>query len=82
MLYLLLLLVEIPVTRFACTAYGWFGILAAVCIYGLIINRDTSSQNIGMGITGDLFTAITVNILSIILDVLFPSSLKDQTFIL
>ncbi len=82
LLYLLLLLAGIPVTKFSCIPYGLFGILVAVCIYGLIINQDTSSQNIGMGIIGVILTVITDNILSIIFDILIPSSLKEQTFIL
>lgn len=42
MLYVLLLLAGIPVTLLSCISYGLFGILAAVCIYGLIVCRDTA----------------------------------------
>ncbi len=45
-LYMLLLLAGMPVTLLSCIPYGLFGILAAVCIYGLTVCRDTASQNV------------------------------------
>ena len=51
-LYILLLLAAMPVTLLACIPYGLFGILAAVCIYGLAVCRNTASQNVLMGMIG------------------------------
>ena len=36
-LYLLLLLAGVPVRFFSCVPYGLFGILAAACVYGLVV---------------------------------------------
>ena len=56
LLYILLLLAGMPVTLLACIPYGLFGILVAVCIYGLVICRDTASQNVCMGMIGSVLT--------------------------
>ena len=48
-LYVLLLAAGMPVTLLSLIPYGLFGILAVVCIYGLIICRDTAPENVCMG---------------------------------
>lgn len=73
-LYMLLVLAGMPVTLLSCIPYGLFGMPVAVCIFGLIVCRDTAAQNIGMGMIGFVLTVITDNLLSIILDTLIPLS--------
>ena len=77
-LYMLLLLAGMPVTLLGCIPYGLFGILVAVCIYGLVICRDTASQNVCMGMIGFVLTVVTDSLLSIILDMLVPPVLLNQ----
>ena len=72
-LYMLLLLAGMPVTLLSCIPYGLFGILVAVCIYGLAACRDTASQNVCMGMIGCLLAVITDNFLAILMDILIPS---------
>ena len=57
-LYMLLLLAGMPVTLLSCIPYGLFGILVAVCIYGLAACRDTASQNVCMGMIVCLLAVI------------------------
>lgn len=77
-LYILLLLAGMPVTLLSCIPYGLFGILVAVCIYGLAACRDTASQNVCMGMIGCLLAVITDNFLAILMDILIPSALLNQ----
>ncbi len=77
-LYMLLLLAGMPVTLLSCIPYGLFGILVAVCIYGLAACRDTASQNVCMGMIGCLLAVITDNFLAILMDILIPSALLNQ----
>lgn len=77
-LYMLLLLAGMPVTLLSCIPYGLFGILVAVCIYGLSACRDTASQNVCMGMIGCLLAVITDNFLAILMDILIPSALLNQ----
>jgi len=77
-LYMLLLLAGMPVTLLSCIPYGLFGILVAVCIYGLAACRDTASQNVCMGMIGCLLAVITDNFLAILIDILIPSALLNQ----
>ena len=79
-LYMLLLAAGTPVTLFACVPYGLFGILAAVCIYGLVTYRDTAPQNVFMGMTGCVLAVMTENLLSIFLYTLIPSPLSNQWY--
>jgi len=79
-LYILLLAAGMPVTLFACVPYGLFGILAAVCIYGLVTYRDTAPQNVFMGMTGCVLAVMTENLLSIFLYTLIPSPLSNQWY--
>lgn len=79
-LYILLLLAGMPVTLLSCIPYGLFGILVAVCIYGLVIYRDTSSQNVCMGMIGCMLTVVTENFLTILLDLLIPPALSNQKY--
>ena len=79
-LYMLLLAAGTPVTLFACVPYGLFGILAAVCIYGLVTCRDTAPQNVFMGMIGCVLAVMTENLLSIFLYTLIPSPLSDQWY--
>ena len=74
----LLLLAGMPVTLLSCIPYGLFGILVAVCIYGLAACRDTASQNVCMGMIGCLLAVITDNFLAILMDILIPSALLNQ----
>ncbi len=80
-LYILLLLSGMPVTFFSCIPYGLFGILAAVCIYGLAIYRDTAPQNVFMGMVGCVLTVVTGNFLTNLLHMLIPQSFQDRQFI-
>jgi len=79
-LYILLLVAGMPVTLFACVPYGLFGILAAVCIYGLIACRDTAPQNVFMGMIGCLLAVVTENLLANFLYILIPSPLSNQWY--
>ncbi|MCI9023576.1 MAG: GHKL domain-containing protein [Dorea sp.] len=79
-LYILLLAAGMPVTLFACVPYGLFGILAAVCIYGLVTCRDTAPQNVFMGMIGCVLAVMTENLLTIFLYTLIPSPLSDQWY--
>lgn len=80
-LYILLLLAGMPVTLLSCIPYGLFGIVAAVCIYGLAINRDTSSQNVCMGMIGCVLTIVTDNFLTILLHKMIPLSLISRQYV-
>ncbi len=80
MLYIVLLLAGAPVTLLSCIPYGLFGILVAVCIYGLVVYRDTASRNVGMGMIGCVLTVIIDNLLVIPLSILIPSSFSNQPF--
>ena len=80
-LYILLLLSGMPVTFFSCIPYGLFGILAAVCIYGLAVYRDTAPQNVFMGMVGCVLTVVTGNFLTNLLHMLIPQSFQDRQFI-
>ena len=73
-LYLLLLLAGMPVTLLSCIPYGLFGILAAACLYGLVVCRDTAPQNVCMSMIGFVLTVITDNLLSILQDILLLSN--------
>ena len=80
-LYMLLLLAGMPVTLLSCIPYGLFGILAAVCIYGLAVYRDTAARNIFMGMTGCVLTIVTDNFLTNLLHMLIPPSFISQQYI-
>ena len=82
MLYIVLLLAGAPVTLLSCIPYGLFGILVAVCIYGLVVYRDTASRNVCMGMIGCVLTVIIDNLLVIPLSILIPSSFSNQPFFL
>ena len=73
-LYLLLLLAGMPVTLLSCIPYGLFGILAAACLYGLVVCRDTAPQNVCMSMIGFVLTVITDNLLSILQNILLLSN--------
>ncbi|MDE7332116.1 MAG: GHKL domain-containing protein [Lachnospiraceae bacterium] len=79
-LYMLLLLAGMPVTLLSCIPYGLFGILVAACIYGLITCRDTSSQNVCMGMIGFVLTIVTDNLLTILLNVLVSLPLSNKWY--
>ncbi len=79
-LYILLLVAGMPVTLLACVPYGLFGILVAVCIYGLIVYRDTAPQNVFMGMIGCMLTVVTENLLANFLYILIPSPLSNQWY--
>ena len=79
-LYILLLVAGMPVTLLACVPYGLFGILVAVCIYGLLACRDTAPQNVFMGMVGCMLAVVTENLLANFLDILMPSPLANQWY--
>ena len=80
-LYMLLLLAGMPVTLLSCIPYGLFGILAAVCIYGLAVYRDTAAQNVCMGMIGCVLTIVTDNFLTNFLHMLIPLSFINQQYV-
>lgn len=81
LLYILLLLAGMPVTLLACIPYGLFGILVAVCIYGLVICRDTASQNVCMGMIGSVLTVVVDNLLTLLIDVFIsPDRIQSDVF--
>ena len=79
-LYILLLAAGMPVTYLACVPYGLFGILAAVCIYGLAACRDTAPQNVFMGMIGCVLAVVTENLLANFLYMLIPSPPSNQWY--
>ncbi len=79
-LYILLLAAGMPVTLLACVPYGLFGILVAVCIYGLIAWHDTAPQNVFMGMIGCMLAVVTENLLANFLYILIPSPLSNQWY--
>ena len=79
-LYILLLAAGMPVTLLACVPYGLFGILVAVCIYGLLACRDTAPQNVFMGVIGCMLAVVTENLLANFLYILIPSPLSNQWY--
>ena len=79
-LYILLLVAGMPVTILACVPYGLFGILVAVCIYGLLACRDTAPQNVFMGVIGCMLAVVTENLLANFLYMLIPSPLSNQWY--
>ncbi len=80
-LYMLLLLAGMPVTLLSCIPYGLFGILAAVCIYGLTVCRDTASQNVCMGMIGCVLALIADNLLTNLRNILIPLTLSSQPYV-
>lgn len=79
-LYILLLVAGMPVTLLACVPYGLFGILVAVCIYGLAACRDTAPQNVFMGMIGCMLAVVTENLLANFLYILIHSPLSNQWY--
>lgn len=79
-LYMLLLFAGMPVTLLSCIPYGLFGILVAVCIYGLAICRDTASWNVCMGMVGFVLAVVTDNLLANLRNILIPQTLSDQQY--
>lgn len=83
-LYMLLLFAGMPVTLLSCIPYGLFGLLAAVCIYGLAAYRDTAAQNVCMGMIGFALAAVTENLLSLLSGFLHMwhfSALANQPYV-
>ncbi|MCI8978304.1 MAG: GHKL domain-containing protein [Lachnospiraceae bacterium] len=80
-LYVLLLAAGMPVTLLALIPYGLFGILAVVCIYGLIICRDTAPENVCMGMVGFVLAIVTDNILTGLLHTLIPPSFINRQYV-
>ncbi len=80
-LYMLLLLAGTPVTLLSCIPYGLFGILVAVCVYGLTAYRDTAAQNVCMGMIGCVLAIVADNFLTILLHTLIPLSFISQQYV-
>ena len=79
-LYVLLLIAGMPVTLLSCIPYGLFGILVAVCVYGLVTYRETASQNVCMGIIGFVLAIVIDNLLTIFWNMLIPAALSNQQY--
>lgn len=79
-LFALLLIAVLPVTLLSSMQYGFFSILVAVCLYGLLSNRDTRPQNICIGLAGCVLAIVIDNLLSGIWS-LFPISQLDRPYI-
>lgn len=79
-LFMLILLAGIPVTIFSCIPYGLFGILATICISGLIIDKDTASQNVCMGMIGFGLTVIMSSLLKNLLSLIIPADVLDNSY--
>ena len=79
-LYMLLLLAGMPVTLLSCIPYGLFGILAAACMYGLAVCRDTAPQNVCMSMVGFVLTIVTEDLLADLLNMLIPLPLLNQQY--
>ncbi|MCI8281789.1 MAG: GHKL domain-containing protein [Lachnospiraceae bacterium] len=80
-LYILLLAAGMPVAFLACIPFGLFGILVAVCIYGLVTRRDTAAQNVFMGMTGCVLAVVTENVLKIFVDILIPPAFLNYGYV-
>lgn len=80
LLYILLLLAGMPVTLLSCIPYGLFGILVAVCIYGLVTCRDTASWNVCMGMIGFVLAIVVDNLLTNFQNRLIPPALLNQQY--
>ena len=80
-LYVLLLAAGMPVTLLSLIPYGLFGILAAVCVYGLAVCRDTAPQNVCMGMVGFVLAIVTDNILTGLLHTLIPPSFINRQYV-
>lgn len=78
MLYMMLLLAGMPVTLLNCIPYGLFGILVAVCIFGLAAGRDTASQNVCMGMIGAVLAVVIDQLLSALFRIIFQPLLNRQ----
>lgn len=78
---MLLLLAGMPVTLLSCIPYGLFGILVAVCIYGLVTYRNTASRNVCMGMIGCVLAIVTDNFLTNLLHMLIPLSFINRQYI-
>lgn len=56
-------------------------ILTAVCIYGLVTNRDAAAQNVCMGMIGCVLCIVADNFLTILLHMLIPLSFINQQYV-
>lgn len=79
-LYAVLLLAGMPVTLLSCIPYGLFGIPAAVCVYGLLICRDTASWNVCMGMVGFVLNIVAESLLSDFLRMAFSPVLQHHPY--
>lgn len=80
-LYMMLLLAGLPITLLSCIPYGLFGIPAAICIYGLVICRDTAAQNVCMGMIGFVLSIVVDNLQTNFLYMLVPLSFIEQKYV-
>ena len=79
-LYMMLLLSGMPVTLLSCIPYGLFGIVAAVCIYGLVTCQDTDAQNVCMGMIGFVLAIVADNFLTTFRNMLIPQALSNHQY--
>ena len=77
-LYALMFCAALPTPLLTFKQYGFFNVLLAVCVYGLITYRDTRPKNICMGLFGCAFAIILENVLAgIRRSLLFESSQEN-----
>lgn len=81
LLYCLLLMAAVPITLLECIPYGLFGIPVAVCIYSMIVFRETMPKNVFMGMIGCILAVAVENFLTIFFRVLIlPTFLNPVAF--
>ena len=63
-LYAMMFCAALPTPLLTFKQYGFFNVLLAVCLYGLITYRDTRPKNICMGLFGCVLAIILENVLA------------------
>lgn len=80
-LYLLLVLAGLPVTRLSWTPYALFGLPVAICLFSLTFCRKKAAQSIGMGLLGFILTILISSLLKNCLDLLLPLSVVSRPLV-
>ena len=79
-LYALMVCAALPIPLLIFKQYGFFNVLLAVCLYGLITYRDTRPKNICMGFFGCVLAIILDNVLLSLQHLLPFASLWDNAY--
>ncbi len=79
-LYALMFCAALPVPLLIFKQYGFFNILLAVSLYGMITYRDTRPKNICMGLFGCALAIIVENVLTVFLRSLPLEFLPDNPY--